>query len=394
MNIQYDFEKEAFRTGIGNMKGRMAEKLKEQGIEDPVVLSGAEMDYPVAPCIRERLAHFAREGIFGFTQADEDYFGAVCRWMEHMRGMKVLPEWILPVQGTTFALSTCIRALTGPGEKVLLMSPSYYRFDRAVLRNGRIPLYHLLPLEDGNYHIGWADLEEKLSDPACTLMVLVNPHNPTGKVFPAEDVERISTLCRQYEVTVFSDEIFAETAQPGFSVVPYTAVDPHGITSTSLGKAFSLTGVNQANLIVPDEELREKIRIQRDRDHFGSIDPFFYQALMAGYTPEGADWIRASNAHTAENARLVRETLQEQMPRIRLLPVEGSFIGWLDCRALGLDDPALEAFFERAWIFADPGIEYGVNGSGFFRWNLATPRRILEKALKRLKEVYDEYEKT
>ena len=386
----YDFETEVSRDGTGNMKGRMAEKLKEEGIADPIVLFGAEMDFPTAPCIREKLETFAREGIYGFTQADEAYLGAIRWWMKHVRGMEVAPEWILPVQGTTFALSICLRAITRPGEKVLLMSPSYYRFDRAVLRNEREPVYHSLLLENGEYRINWTDLEKKLSDPACTLMVLVNPHNPTGKVFSEEDLKKIAALAGEYRVTVFSDEIFAETMQPGFAAVPYTAVDPLGITCTSLGKAFNLTGVNQANLIVPDETLSEKLRVRRDRDHFGSIDPFFYQALLAAYTPDGADWIRAMNAHTAENARLVRETLLEQMPKIRLLPVEGTFIGWLDCRALGLDDASLEAFFEQAGIYADPGIEYGEDGSGFYRWNLATPREKLEKALKRLKEVYDE----
>ncbi|MBQ7058310.1 MAG: aminotransferase class I/II-fold pyridoxal phosphate-dependent enzyme [Firmicutes bacterium] len=386
----YDFENEVSRAGTGNMKGRMAEKLREKGIADPIVLFGAEMDFPTAPCIREKLEAFAREGIYGFTLADEAYLDAICWWIEHVRGMEVAPEWILPVQGTTFALSICLRALTKPGEKVLLMSPSYYRFDRAVLCNEREPIYHSLLLEDDGYQINWTDLERKLSDPACTLMVLVNPHNPTGKVFREEDLRRIAALAGKHKVTVFSDEIFAETAQPGFEVMPYIAVDPMGITCTSLGKAFNLTGVNQANLIVPDETLREKLRIQRDRDHFGSIDPFFYQELLAAYTPEGADWIREVNTHTAENARLVRETLREQMPKIRLLPVEGTFIGWLDCRNLGLDDPSLEAFFEQAGIYADPGIEYGEAGRGFYRWNLATPREKLEKALRQLKEVYDE----
>ena len=388
MSSSFDFETEVRREGSGSLKGQLGGELKEKGIQDPIVLFGAEMDYPTAPCIRKRLEDFAREGIYGFTLADEAYLRAICWWMRNMRGTEIRPEWILPVQGTTFALSICVRALTEPGGKVLLMSPSYYRFDRAIMRNGREPIYSSLQLEEGEYQIDWTDLEEKMADPTCCLMVLVNPHNPTGKVFPPEDLAKIRDLSGKYQVTVFSDEIFAETAQPGHPAKMYAAVDSLGITCTSLGKAFNLTGVNQANLILQSGSLREKIQRQRDIDHFGSIEPFFYQALLSAYTPEGADWIRAANEHTAANVRTIRKVLEEKTPKIRLLPVEGTFIGWLDCRDLKLSDEALQAFFERAGIFADPGIEYGEDGCGFYRWNLATPAEKIRQALKRLEAAY------
>jgi cystathionine beta-lyase len=386
---EFIFEKETVRTGTGNLKGLLRAELEEKGIQDPVILFGAEMDYPTAPCISKRLESFAREGLYGFTMPDEPYLSALCRWMKNVRGMEIQPEWILPVQGTTFALSTCIRALTKPEEKVLLLSPSYYRFDRAVIRNERNVFYHSLLLKDDHYEIGWEDLETKLSDPSCSLMVLVNPHNPTGKVFASDDLQRISHLCCKHKVTVFSDEIFAETVQAGFSSISFASIDPKSITCTSLGKAFNLTGVNQANLIIPDDDLRAVILHQRDVDHFGSIDPFFYQALLAAYTPEGAEWLQAMNAHTAENVRMIRAFLNQNIPDINLLPVEGTFIGWLDCRSLGMTDEQLQQFFENAGIFANPGVEYGPDGSGFYRWNLATSHANIQKALSRLKEAYD-----
>ncbi|MBO6158779.1 MAG: aminotransferase class I/II-fold pyridoxal phosphate-dependent enzyme [Firmicutes bacterium] len=429
-----EFEQEVSRAGIGNMKGEMALQLQKNGIADPIFLSGAEMDYQTATCIRRRLADFAGRGLYGFTLPDQDYQDAVCWWMGHVRAATIQPEWILPMQGTTFALSSVVRALTRPGEKVLLQSPSYYRFDRAILRNHRQVIYSPLKLSEGcnlsednhfsedkqrfkdnkrseeykfpgdnqpsednkrpedsfppteSYQIDWPDLEAKMRDPACRLMVLVNPHNPTGKVFPASDLERIRDLANQHHVTIFSDEIFAETAQPGHECKSYIAVDPSGISCTSLGKAFNLTGVGQANLIVPDPELRAKLQTQRDIDHFGSIDPFFYQALLSAYTPEGAEWIRQMNIHTKENASLIDTFLKEHMPKLKLCPVEGTFIGWIDCRALGLTDAALQEFFESAGIYADPGIEYGPEGSGFYRWNLAAPKQKIQRALNALRK--------
>ena len=386
---EFFFEKEPVRTGTGNLKGLLRAELEEKGIQDPVILFGAEMDYPTAPCISKTLENFAREGLYGFTLPDKPYLEAVCQWMNHIRGVAIQPEWILPVQGTTFALSTCIRALTSPEDKILLLSPSYYRFDQAVVRNERKVLYHSLVLKDDHYEIGWEDLETKLSDPACRMMVLVNPHNPTGKVFSSDELHKISLLCRQHRVTIFSDEIFAETVQEGFSAAAFASMDPESITCTSLGKAFNYTGVNQANLIIPDEDLRAEILRQRDIDHFGSIDPFFYQALLSAYTPEGAEWLKQMNAHTAGNVRTVRMFLNQYMLKIRLLPVEGTFVGWLDCRALNMTDAQLQQFFENTGIFADPGIEYGQDGSGFYRWNLATSHTNIQKALSRLKEAYD-----
>lgn len=381
---QDEFEQEISRDGIGNMKGEMTAQLLKSGITDPIMLSGAEMDFPTAPCIRQRLAEFASKGLYGFTLPDEKYLFAIRWWMKQVRNTEIEKDWILLVLGTTFGLSGVVRALTRPGDEVLIQSPSYYRFDRAVLRNDRKILHNPLKEMEGGFRIDWEDLTEKLSRPSCRLMILVNPHNPTGKVFSQEDLEKISQLADNNRVTVFSDEIFAETAQPGFETKCYTAIDPKGISCTSLGKAFNFTGVNQANLIIPNPELREKIQVQRDRDHFGSIDPFFYQALCAAYTPEGAEWIRELNQHTKDIVRLMEEALRPCSSQIRLCPVEGTFIGWLDCRGLGLSDAELQTFFEKAGICGDPGIEYGPEGSGFYRWNLGTTKEKIQLALDRL----------
>lgn len=373
------FEELADRTGIGNMKGSF-------GGADTVVLSGAEADFATAPCVTKALSAFASRGMYGFTLPDEAYRSAVKWWMQAARGLDIQTEWIVPTLGTTYALATAVRAFTEKDGGVIIQHPSYYRFDRAILRNHRRVISNPMKEENGAYALDFAHLEACMADPANKLLVLVNPHNPTGKVFAKDDLLRIAALARRYRVTVFSDEIFAETAQPEHPCVPYVEIDPeNGITSTSLGKAFSFTGVNHANLIIPNDDLRQRYLTQRDEDHFGSLDPFFYNALMAAYTPEGFSWVREMTAHVKRIHELVKRELAGTP--IGVSPLEGSFVGWLDCRKLGLSDERLDDFFlNTCRIMPDPGWEYGPGGSGFIRINLATTTSQMQRALTALKE--------
>lgn len=369
------FETPVSRSGIGNMKG---------GFPCPpgtALLSGAEMDFATAPVITHALSAFAARGLYGFTLPDADYRASIQWWMKTMRGMEIAPEDIVPTAGTISALSTALRAFTAPGDGVIIQHPSYSRFDRAIVRNGRRVVSNPMINENGIYHLDFDDLEKKMADPSCRMLVLCNPHNPTGRVFSRAELETIAALAARYNTIVFSDEIFAETTQEKHPCVPYVLLDPeHGVTSTSLGKAFNFTGVNHANLIIRSERLRDLLRAQQDIDHFGSIDPFFYNALRAAYTPEGAAWIRALNAHIADIAALMQRALSDTP--IVMSPVEGSFVAWLDCRALGLGDEALEHFLlEKAHIFGDPGFEYGPGGSGFVRLNIATTTDTMQRAM-------------
>lgn len=368
-DMRYDFETLADRTGIGNMKGAMTDQLP--GILN---LSGAEMDYATAPVIQKALADFSLRGLYGFTLPDTPYLEAICTWIREIRGTTITPNMIVPTLGTVFGLCTAVRAFTAPGDGVIIQHPSYYRFDRAIERNGRTVISNLLLEQDGIYTLDMRDLEAKMSVPGNRLLVLCNPHNPTGKVFGVDDLKKIATLAARYDVVVFSDEIFAETAAAGHPVTPYIAVDPaHGITSTSLGKAFNFTGVNQANLLIPNEDLRQKYLRQRDIDHFGSVDPFFYTALRAAYSPEGAEWVRKMNRHTQANHRRICDTFWEKGLPLSLSPLEGAFVAWMDCRRLGLEDEAMMRLFLDSGVIVDSGAEYGPGGNGFVRINIATP---------------------
>ena len=382
--MKYDFDTWASHIDNGNMKGSWAAEMPQGG----VMLSGAEMDYPLPRFITDAIADFAKNGLYGFTLPDKDYKASVCSWMKLTRQWDVNPDHIVATLGTTFGLSTAIRAFTEEGNGVIIQHPSYGRFDRAMARNNRRVISNPLIEKDGVYSIDFTDLEQKMADENNRLFVLVNPHNPTGKIFSAEDLQKIAHMANRYNVVVFSDEIFAETTQ-GERVVPYTEIDPvMGISSTSLGKTFNLTGVNQANLIIPSEILREKYSQQKDIDHFGSIDPFFYTTLRAAYTQQGRDWVQQMNAHTKEMYRLLTDALKE-MPLITVSPLEATFVAWLDCRRLNLTDSELEEFFmQDALLWADWGEEYGPGGNGFVRMNIGTTSERMTTALKNLKKAY------
>ena len=382
--MKYNFDKWASHENNGNMKGAWAKDMPAGGI----MLSGAEMDYPLPDFITDALSDFARNGLFGFTLPDSEYKNSICNWMQLARQWTVNPDHIVATLGTTFGLSTAIRAFTEKGDGIIIQHPSYGRFDRAMVRNGRKVVSNPLKEKNGVYSLDFEDLEQKMSRPENKMLVLVNPHNPTGRVFTKEELEKIAVLANRYNVVVFSDEIFAETTQ-GTRVTPYTEIDTvMGISCTSLGKTFNLTGVNQANLVIPNDSLREKYSVQKDIDHFGSIDPFFYTLLRAAYTDKGWDWVQHMNAHTLENYNLLQAALKE-MPLITASPLEATFVAWLDCRRLGMTDKEIEHFFmDEALLWADWGEEYGPGGSGFVRMNIATTKEKMETALANLKKAY------
>jgi len=386
--MSYDFDILVDRRNIGSMKNHLdSPALRNHGL---IAFAGAEMDFKTAPVIIEALARFAERGIFGYTLPDKPYLDKVCWWMQAVRGIKVEETEIVPTLGTIFALGTAIRAFTQPGDGMILMHPVYYRFDVRAAANGRCVASVPLVAREGRYSLDFAALEEAMANPRNTLLVLCNPHNPLGKVFSRGDLERIASLAKDHHVLVFSDEIFAEICHDGHEAVPYASVDPeNSVLCTSLGKVFNLTGVNHANVIIKNPELRERFLAQRHRDHFGSIDPFFYTALMAGYSPEGLNWVNAMKEYVWENYLFIKSYIEQHMPQVGLTPLEGGFIIWMDMHGLKLTAKSLQSFLnEEALLIADDGTEYGPQGEGFIRMNIAAPRNVIQRMMESLHAAY------
>lgn len=379
-----EFDEDVCRSGIGNMKYAMEQRAGDD--PEMLYLCGAEMDFPTAPVIRRRLARIAENGLYGFTEPDDAYLAAIVRWLRKVRGIDITKQDIVPTYGTIMALNTAIRAFTREGDSVLLQAPSYFRFDHAITNNRRNLCYNplLYDPKEKSYALDLEDLERCMKQEKVRLMVLCNPHNPTGAVFPLEDLRRLHRLSVQYHVVVFADEIFGEM-QFGRTQVSYAMAGwENTIVSTSLGKAFNFTGVSHANLLIRDQAVRERYLAQQKMEHFGSIDPFFYNALIAGYSGEGYEWLQRVKEKVQENDRILREGLAPYRDLIFPARHEGTFIEWLDLRGLHLSDEDLASFLcHKVHVLGDPGTEYGPSGSGFFRINLATPTAHIKELAER-----------
>lgn len=383
----FNFDHPVNRIGTGNMKG--AFRPQTACGKPPLILAGAEMDFSTAPVIREALAKFAANGIYGFTLPDEAYLGAVCFWLKRYRAWDVSPDCIVPTLGTVYALSTAVRAFTSPGAGVIVLSPSYYRHDRAVARNGRQIVPCCLGEKEGRYALDEEALAAAMRSPANQLLVLCHPHNPTGHVFTAQELRAVAALARETKTVVFSDEIFADITAPDHPALPFAALLPElTVACVSLGKTFNFTGVNHANAVIHDSALRARYLSQRNADHFGSIDPFFYQAVVAGCSEAGHDWVSAVRDQVAANAGRLERLLSAACPGVRMSPWEGGYIAWLDVSAAGLTgDEAAKRLENEQAVLVDPGSEYGEAGRRFIRLNLATQEKNMDEFAHRLSEI-------
>ena len=378
-------DEEVSREGVGSLQRVLTPAaITEAGYAS---FGGAEFDFKTAPCIRRALAAYAENGYYGFTLPDDEYRERVCWWMENARGWQVEPDWTVPVLGTIFSVATCLRMLVGPEDAMIVQPPVYYRYEQAATRLGLRCVHNPLTLDGDRYEMDLEGLERLMADPHNKLLVICNPANPVGRVWSEEELVAVAELSAKYGTVVLSDEIFAEVTFDGHETVPYASLSAgqaNAITLTSIGKAFSSTGLNFANAIIPNPELRQRFEGQRTRDHFGSVDPFGRQALVAAYTPEGLAWQRATLPYIAENRRIVGEAI-EGAGLGHVYPTEGTFVCWVCWDGLTLAGEELDRFFEEKALFeVEPGLEYGEGCERFSRINLGATHEQTRMAMERL----------
>lgn len=385
--MDFDFDTPVDRRNIGNMKDIiLTQYASSNGL---VMLYGAEMDFKTAPVIREALSNFAQRGIYGYTVQNQQYFRVISKWMKTMRKIDIGEDEIIPTLGIIHALNTTIRSFTNEGDGIILQPPVYHRYNGAILKNNRNVAINQL-IEDGNkYLVDFADLEKLMKNPNNKVMILCNPHNPVGKVFDEKELIRIAELALDNDVIIFSDEIFAEISFLNF-VHSYLSICPtNAIVATSLGKTFNFTGVSQANILIPNQSLRDKFLEQRLIDHYGSIDPFFHSAVLAAYSEDGQQWIEALKEYVWNNYLLIRKYVERHMPLLQIAELEGSFVIWINFKYLCLDENELEKFIiNEAHILGDQGSEYGKGGRGHYRFNIATPQKRIKTFLENLRFAY------
>ena len=337
--------------------------------------------------LRRRVEH----GVYGYATVPESYYGAVTSWFARRHSWAPGADWILPVTGVIPALSAILRALTRPGDRVLVLTPVYNHFFIAIDNSGCSAAECELTYGDNRYTVDFDALERRAADPAVKLMLLCNPHNPAGRVWTPEELRRIGDICLRRDILVVADEIHCELVMPGFRYTPFASLSEEfarrSVTCASPSKAFNLAGVQVANIFAADAGLRERIARSLEINETGMISPFAIEALTAAYT-DGAEWLDALNGYLWENYLFLRDYFARHLPQFPVLPLEGTYLVWADCRAAGLSSDALtRRLLDEGRLHVNSGSMYGAAGEGFIRLNIACPRKLLAEGLDRLKRV-------
>lgn len=379
--MTYDFDTPTERRNTNSLKWDVA-----QG-ELPMWV--ADMDFQTAPEIREAIMKRAEHGIFGYSVIPDTWYEAYIQWWKTRHGYTMERDWLIFCTGVVPAISSIVRKLTTPAEKVLIQTPVYNIFFNSILNNGRQVLESPLRYDGKEYRIDFADLEEKLSDPQTALMILCNPHNPTGKLWDRQTLEKIGALCSRHHVTVVSDEIHCDLTDPGESYVPFASVSETcrqiSITCMAPTKAFNLAGLQTAAVSVPDEVLRHKVWRALNTDEAAEPNAFAVEAAVTAFT-RGADWLDALRDYLYENKKLAEAYIEKEIPDVRAVASQATYLLWLDCSGLiGCGREAAGFLRRETGLYLSEGSQYGGNGADFLRMNIACPRAVLKDGLERLK---------
>ena len=372
--MKYDFDKIMNRRGTSCVKW-------DSTPEGVLPMWVADMDFETAPVVIDALKKRLEHGAFGYTRVPDEYYGAIDGWFSRRHHWHIAREQVIYTSGVVPALSAVVKALARPGGNVLIQTPVYNCFFSSTRNNGCRILESPLIADGDTYRFDFEDVERKLSDPQTDLMILCNPHNPVGRVWRREELERLADLCKKHSVRVVSDEIHCELVMPGSEYVPYALVDKTCISLVSPSKAFNIAGLQIANIICPDEQTKALIDRAININEVCDVNPFGVLALVAAYN-EGGEWLDELNCYLYQNYLYMRAFCRENLPEYPVCKLEGTYLAWMDCRHLGLSSVELDRKLQcEARLRLNPGSMYGEAGEGYMRWNLACPRALLEDGL-------------
>ena len=388
----FDFDREIDRHGTDSLKYDFAGALGKP--PDVLPLWVADMDFQAPPAVRAALSRLVDHGVFGYSGVKASYYEAAAAWFRDRFGWEPKREWLLTTPGVVFALAAAVRALTEPGDGVLIQPPVYYPFFSVSAKNGRRVVENRLLYRDGRYEIDFEDFEEKLCREKVKLFILCSPHNPVCRVWREEELRRMGELCQRYGVYVVSDEIHCDFAFPGHPHTVFAKACPElterTVICTAPSKTFNLAGLQTSNIWVPGEETRKLLRRELDREGIHGPNVFGLTAARAAYE-SGGPWLDACRAYMRDNLDYLRDYLAERLPALRLVEPEGTYFAWIDCSGLGLSDGALEELVrDRAKLWLDGGGMFGGDAGQFQRVVLACTRKTLTEALERLEKAVSE----
>jgi cystathionine beta-lyase len=383
--MKYDFDRVIDRSNSYSIKYEPSWRGKP---DDVLPLWVADMDLAAPLCVREALANRVQHGIFGYSEPDTEYFDVMRKWFEERFGWTTERDWLTITPGVVNALILAIRALTKPGDGIVIQQPVYYPFESSIKKTGRQLLVNELVYSGGRYSIDFDDFETKIKQ--AKMFIMCNPHNPVGRVWNPDELGRMGEICLRHGVIVIADEIHEDFVFPGHKHLVFAALNKElaniTVTCTSPSKTFNLAGLLCSNIFISNKELREKFKEEYEGCGLSQPGVMGLVACKAAYQ-DGAEWLEQLLDYLAGNMVFLKTYLSTHIPKIKLVEPEGTYLAWLDCNELGLSSQKLDETLTRGKLWLSPGLSFGRGGKGFERMNVACPRSVLHNALERLKNI-------
>lgn len=378
--MKYDFDKTIDRRATNSYKWDSAP-------EGVLPMWVADMDFRTAPAIIDALQKRVAHGIFGYTRVPDAYYDAVTSWFSRRHGWDIDREWIIYTSGVVPAVSAVIKALTVPGDKVIVQTPVYNCFFSSIRNNGCEIVSNPLRRTADTYEMDFDALERCATDPRAKVMLLCNPHNPAGRVWTPDELTRLGNICLRNGVTVVADEIHCELVYQGFKYTPFASLSDaflhRSVTCVSPSKAFNIAGLQIANIVAFDNDLRSRIDKAININEVCDVNPFGVAATIAAYN-EGEEWLNQLVDYLHGNYEAMAEFCRRELPEFPITRLEGTYLVWMDCSSLGMPSDALEhALLDDARLWLNAGTMYGAEGEGYMRWNIACPRSVMLDGLNR-----------
>ena len=383
--MKYNFDEIIPRRNTNSVK------WDEAAQDDIIPLWVADMDFRVLPQITEALRQRVDHGVFGYTHVPDSYYESVIRWFEDRHGLQgVKPSDIIYTSGVVPAISAIVRGLTLPGDKVLVQTPVYNCFFSSIRNQGCLVEENHLVYKNNTYVVDWDDFERKCADSRVRIFLLCNPHNPAGRVWKKEELQRMGEICQKHDVFVISDEIHCELVMPGNEYTPFASLSDdflkNSATCVAPTKAFNIAGLQIANIIVKDRNKRERIDRAINIHEVCDVNPFGVIATEAAYTEEGAEWLRQLNTYLFANYQFLCDFFSKHFPSLEVVKLEGTYLVWVDCSSLGKSSTEIVNNLYRHGVWMNDGVMYGENQRAFIRINIACPRKILKEGLLRMEK--------
>lgn len=379
------FDKEINRRGTQSYKWDVAEQELAMWV--------ADMDFQTAPAIIDALKKRVEHGIFGYSIVPEEWYEAYQSWWERRHHFMMKKDWLIFCTGVVPAISATVRKLTTPAENVIVITPAYNIFFNSIYNNGRNIVECELQYDQGVYTLDFADLEEKCKDPQSTLLILCNPHNPTGIIWTKEQLIKIGEICAKHHVTVLSDEIHCDLTLPKTEYVPFASASETcaqiSVSCMAPTKAFNIAGLQSAAVCIPNEVLRHKVWRALNTDEVAEGNAFAADVAIAAFN-EGESWLDELREYLAENRQIAEDYIKENIPRLTTVKGEATYLLWIDCKEIGMpSDELAERIREKTGLYLSEGCEYRGDGRDFLRMNLACPKSRLEDGLNRLQRAIE-----